>query len=130
MMGGNGIMYCDKCKKDFPHKSTPIEKTTVDVEGDVLLLYYFTCPHCNAVYRVLLVEETRYRELVDDLTATQRRIYTQQGKGKPMLMHKLQNMDSKKQKRIENYASRISQKYPGSFVLATKNDQHNVVYIP
>lgn len=101
--------------------------------GNVLLLDYFTCPFCNAVYKALFVEESKYRELVDDLQSVIGRIRCQQGKGNPMLIEKLQKMAFIKQNRIRTYVESVSKKYPGSFImLATENNQQRecVMYLP
>lgn len=118
------IIYCDECKREFEYRSIQIKETSVEIDGNVLLLDYFTCPFCNAVYKVLLVEEAKYRELVDDLVSVQKRIRRQNGKGNLMLMQKLQDMVQKKQERIKAYVDGISNQYPGSFILATKNNQN------
>lgn len=127
------IVYCDKCQKEFAYQSIQIKETSVEIAGNVLLLDYFTCPFCNAVYKVLFVEEAKYRELVDDLTSMRKRIRRQNGKGNPMLLYKLQNMALMKQNRIKAYVDSISKKYPGSFVmLATENNQQgeHIMYLP
>lgn len=131
-MDNHKIVYCDKCGKEFEYQSIQIKECSVEVEGNVLLLDYFTCPFCNTVYKVLFVEETKYRELVDDLLLVQKRIYRQKGKGNPMLLEKLQNIAAKKQMRIRTYVNGISKQYPGSFMLATENNQdgQQIIYLP
>lgn len=127
------VIWCNECKKEFLYQSIQIKKTSVEIADKVLLLDYFTCPFCNTVYKILLVEEARYRELVDDIVLIQRRICQQKERGNLMLMQKLQNMALKKQKRIKNYVDSIGKKYPGSFVLlATENNQQreHVIYLP
>lgn len=129
----NKIVYCDKCKKEFAYQSIQIKETSVEIAGDVLLLDYFTCPFCNAVYKVLLVEGSKYRELVDDLMSMKKRIRRRHGKGNPMLIEKLQKMALIKQNHIKAYVESVSRKYSGSFiVLATENNQQgeHIIYLP
>ena len=129
----NKIVCCDKCKKEFAYQSIQIKETSVEIAGDVLLLDYFTCPYCNSVYKVLFVEESKYRELVEDLMSMEKRIRRQKGKGNPMLIEKLQKMALIKQNRIKAYVESVSKKYPGSFiVLATENNQQgeHIMYLP
>lgn len=129
----NKIVCCDKCKKEFAYQSIQIKETSVEIAGDVLLLDYFTCPYCNSVYKVLFVEESKYRELVEDLMSMEKRIRRQKGKGNPMLIEKLQKMALVKKNRIKDYVDGISKKYPGSFVLlATENNQQgeHIMYLP
>lgn len=129
----NKIVCCDKCKKEFAYQSIQIKETSVEIAGDVLFLDYFTCPYCNSVYKVLLVEESKYRELVEDLMSMEKRIRRQKGKGNPMLIEKLQKMALIKQNRIKAYVESVSKKYPGSFiVLATENNQQgeHIMYLP
>lgn len=127
------FVVCDKCKKEFAYQSIQIKKTSVEIADDVLLLDYFTCPLCDAVHKVLFVEEAKYRELVDDLMAIVKRIRRQHGKGNPMLVQKLHKMAFVKKNRIKIYVEGVSKKYPGSFVvLATENNQQGeyIVYLP
>lgn len=133
MTGPEKIVACDKCKKEFAYQSIQIKETSVEIEGDVLLLDYFTCPFCNSAYKVLLVEESKYRELVDDLMSMEKRIRCQHRKSNPMLVEKLQKMALIKQNRIKAYVESVSRKYPGSFiVLATENNQQgeHIMYLP
>lgn len=134
MMGAdNMVIECDQCKKEFLIQSVEIKETSVEIEGKSLLLDYFVCPHCRAVYKVLLVEEAKYRELVDDLMAMEKRIRRRYGKKNVMLAQKLQSMALVKQNRIKAYVESVSKKYPGSFVvLATENNQQReqVKYLP
>lgn len=126
------IVCCDKCKKEFTYQSIQIKETSVEIAGDVLLLDYFICPYCNSVYKVLFVEESKYRELVEDLMLMEKRIRRQKGKGNPMLTEKLQKMALVKKNRIEDYVNGISKKYPGSFAVATENNQQgeHIAYLP
>lgn len=130
MMDADKVIYCDKCGKEFLHRSVEIKETSVEVKGNVLLLDYFTCPFCSAVYKVLFVEEAQYRELVDDLLSMEKRIRRQHSKGNPMLVQKLQNMALKKKGRIKAYVDGVSKQYPGSFELATENNQQHIIYLP
>lgn len=126
------IVCCDKCKKEFAYQSIQIKETSVEIAGDVLLLNYFTCPYCNSVYKVLFVEESKYRELVEDLMSMEKRIRRQKGKGNPMLIEKLQKMALTKKNRIQAYVESVSKKYPGSFAVATENNQQgeHILYLP
>lgn len=132
MMASEKIVYCDECKKEFAYQSIQIKETSVEIAGDVLLLDYYTCPFCNAVYKVLFVEEVKYRELLDDYISTEKRIRRQQGKDNPMPLQKLQKMAFRKRGRIRAYVEGVSKKYPGSFVLATENNQQgeHIMYLP
>lgn len=133
MIDRTKIIVCDKCKNEFAYQSIHIKESSIEVLGKVLLLDYFTCPFCNAVYKVLFVEESKYRELVDDLVRIEMRIANQRGKGNPMLIDKLQNMAMAKRNRINVYIESMNKKYPGSFmVLATENNQMGeyVIYLP
>lgn len=126
------IIYCDECKKEFAYQSIQIKETSVEIASDVLLLNYFTCPFCNTVYKVLLVEEARYRELIDDLLKVKKRIRCQHGKNNLVIMQNLQNMALRKQERIKAYIDSISEKYPGSFIVVNGDNQQeeHIVYLP
>lgn len=125
-----GYIICDCCKNEFLCGSTNIGWEEVVIGGKALSLTYFVCPYCNTVYRVLLVEEKKYRELVNDIVKTRDRIKNQQGKGNPALLENLQNALEKKKKRIRRYVDIINRRYPGTFILASENNQSKIVYLP
>lgn len=131
-MSPDNIITCDKCNTDFLVSSVKIEERSVEINGTVLLLNYFTCPSCKAVYRVLLVDEVHYRELVDDLVSTKKRIRRLQGKGNAFQLGSLQKMAARKAERIQQYVQSMNKKYPGTFtLLASKNNQQDEIkYLP
>lgn len=125
------VIVCDKCGAEFFIKSVTIEECSVEICGDKLLLDYFVCPKCNQIYKVLLVEEQRYRELVDDLTQTIKRIRRYKGKGNVQMLNQLQKMAFRKQGRIQSYVEMMDNKYIGTFTfVASENNQKEIIYLP
>lgn len=131
-MSPDNIITCDKCNTDFLVSSVKIEERSVEIGGTVLLLNYFTCPSCKTVYRVLLVDEAHYRELVDDLVSTKKRIRRLQGKGNAFQLGSLQKMAARKAERIQQYVQSMNKKYPGTFTLlaSENNQQDEIKYLP
>lgn len=131
-MSPDNIITCDKCNTDFLVSSVKIEERSVEINGTVLLLNYFTCPSCKIVYRVLLVDEVHYRELVDDLVSTKKRIRRLQGKGNAFQLGSLQKMAARKAERIQQYVQSMNKKYPGTFTLlaSENNQQDEIKYLP
>lgn len=126
---GEKVIVCDKCSAKFFVKSAKIEECSVEIEGNRLLLNYFTCPECNQIYRVLLVEEQKYRELVDDLLSIKNRIRRLKGKGNVQMLDKLQKMALIKKNRIQSYVSNMNHKYGGTFTfVASGNNQKEIKY--
>lgn len=128
---GEKIIVCDECSAEFLTKSVKIEECSVEINGNKLLLDYFTCPKCNQIYKVLLVEEQKYRELVDDLLSTEKRIRRLHGKGNEQMLTRLQNMALTKKKRIQSYVGVMNEKYSGTFTFtASENNQKEITYLP
>lgn len=128
---GEKIIVCDECSAEFLVKSVKIEECSVEIGGERLLLDYFTCPKCNQIYKVLLVEEQKYRELVDDLLSTEKRIRRLKGKGNEQMLARLQNMALTKKKRIQSYVGVMNEKYSGTFTFtASENNQKEITYLP
>lgn len=128
---GEKIIVCDECSAEFLVKSVKIEECSVEIGGERLLLDYFTCPKCNQIYKVLLVDEQKYRELVDDLLSTEKRIRKLKGKGNEQMLARLQNMALTKKKRIQNYVGAMNEKYSGTFTfMASENNQKEITYLP
>lgn len=130
-MIGDAMLLCDKCSAEFLVESVQIQECSVEIGGERLLLNYFTCPECNQIYKVLLVEESAYRELVDDLTSMEKRIRRRYGKRNAMLALKLQSMALIKKDRIQSYVERMNTKYSGTFTFkASENNQKEIIYLP
>jgi len=128
---GEKIIVCDECSAEFLVKSVKIEECSVEIGGERLLLDYFTCPKCNQIYKVLLVEEQKYRELVDDLLSTEKRIRRLKGKGNKQMLARLQNMALTKKKRIQSYVGVMNEKYSRTFTfMASENNQKEITYLP
>lgn len=128
---GEKVIVCDKCSAEFLTKSVQIQECSVEIGGEKLLLDYFTCPECNQIYKVLLVEEQKYRELVDDLLSTEKRIRKWKGKGSVQMLEQLQKMALRKKNRVQSYVKAMNTKYSGTFTFkASENNQKEIVYLP
>lgn len=128
---GEKVIVCDKCSAEFLMKSVQIQECSVKISGEKLLLDYFTCPECNKIYKVILVEEQKYRELVDDLLSTEKRIRKWKGKGNVQMLEQLQKMTLRKKNRVQSYVKAINTKYSGTFTFkASENNQKEIVYLP
>lgn len=128
---GEKVIVCDKCSAEFLMKSVQIQECSVEIGGEKLLLNYFTCPECNEIYKVLLVEEQKYRELVDDLLSTEKRIRRWKGKTNVQMLDQLQKMALRKKNRIQSYVKQMNTKYGGTFTFkASENNQKEIVYLP
>lgn len=126
---GEGVIVCDKCSAVFLIKSVKIEECSVRIEGKQLLLDYFVCPECNQIYKVFLVEEQKYRKLVDDLLSIEKRIQKCNGSRNVYLLTRLQNMALVKKNKIQSYVNNMNQKYDGTFTFVSKNNQKEIVYL-
>lgn len=110
------IVVCDRCSAEFFVKSVKIDKCSVEVEGKQLMFTYFQCPECKKVYRILLVDEQKYCELVDDLSSLERRMRKCKGNHNPYAFERLQNMAAIKKSKIQEYVNAMHNKYPYQFV--------------
>lgn len=128
---GKKVIVCDKCSAEFLMRSVQIQECSVEIGGEKLLLDYFVCPKCNEIYKVLLVEEKKYRELVNDLLSTTKRIRKWQGKGNVQMLERLRKMATRKKNRLQSYTNQMNAKYGGTFTFkASENNQKEIVYLP
>ena len=112
--------------------SVNIEKTTVDIDGQVLKLVYFACPKCNKIYRIIL-KDKRYEELAEDLVRTKNRIRKNHGSNNFEFASVLDTMVRKKHERLRNYIDRLNKQFPGTFTfVVSENNQEDkfIKYLP
>lgn len=127
------VMVCDKCNAEFPIASVNINECSVEVDGKSLLLTYFVCPECEAIYKVLFVDENTYRKLLYDFLGVKKRIHKLQGKGNPQLIERLQEVAQVKMNRTKEYVIKMNKQYSGTFTFeaSVNNPEEKVVkYVP
>lgn len=126
---GEKVIVCDKCSAEFFVKSVKIEKCSVEMNGKTLFLNYFVCPKCNQIYKVLLVEEQKYYELINDLLLIEKRMQKLNGKLNVQMLERLQKIAQIKKDKIKSYVNKMNHKYDGTFTFATsKNNQKEIIY--
>lgn len=124
-------VICDECKSVFLYGSINIDKCYVDCNGTMLHLTYYMCPVCGAVYKILLVDGKKYRDLIADYVNTRKRIERQRGKENEQLLQQLVSMAHIKQRRIREYVKEVNKKFPGTFQLvASENNEPVMIYVP
>lgn len=118
------ISYCDKCGKEF---EISLRSSSITVKDKHLLVSYFVCPHCNTVYRVMVVEKARYDELVEDLEKAKKRMVKSKGVIYP---ENLRISVDRKAERLKRYVEAMNRKYPGRLLASENNKREEIVYIP
>lgn len=128
---GKKVIACDKCSAEFLIESVHIQECRLEIRGEKLLLKYFICPACNKIYKVFLVNEQKYQEMVDDLLLTKEAIRRLQGKGDIYTLYRLQKTASDIKRKIQSHVSSNNTKYDGTFTFAaSKNNQKEIIYLP
>lgn len=124
-------VYCDDCKTEFVVDPDIIKQATVTLDGQALVLVYFTCPKCSRIYRITLKDE-RYEELRVDLEKTRKRIRRNHGSSNVEFASTLSTMVQRKQQRLRDYTTKLNGKYPGTFVFAVSENGEDkfIKYLP
>ena len=131
-MNKNSIILCDECKHEFFLNTVTIESAEVKINNQQLTLIYFTCPKCNKVYRVSLIDE-RYNELKEDLEKTKKRIRRNHGSNNEEMARMLNQMVYKKLERLRNHVDKLDKMFPGAFTLVVPENNHeekSIKYLP
>ena len=126
------IIYCDECKHEFFLESVNIENAEVKINNQQLTLIYFTCPKCNKLYRVSLVD-ARYFELREDLEKTKKRIRRNHGSNNEEMHRMLNQMVNRKLERLRSHTDKLNKKFPGTFTLVVSENNHqekSIKYLP
>lgn len=125
-------LVCDVCKHEFSLKTVNIQNAEVKINDQLLILIYFTCPKCNKIYRVLLAD-TRYFELKEDLERTKKRIRRNHGSNNEDTARVLSQMISKKLERLKNHTDKLNKMFPGTFTFMVSENNHkekSIKYLP
>lgn len=128
----NAKVFCDECKAEFSLNSVNIQNATIDIGGQNLTLAYFTCPKCNKIYRVSIMD-ARYFELREDLEKTKKRIRRNHGSNNDKLASVLNQMVNRKLERLRNHTDKLNKMFPGTFTFVVSENNHeekHIKYLP
>lgn len=89
---------CTECKHEFFLETMNIQNAEVKINNQRLTLIYFTCPKCNKLYRVSLVD-ARYFKLKEDLDKAKKRIRRNYGSNNEEMHRMLNQIVNKKLER-------------------------------
>ena len=125
-------VICNKCEHEFLLNSVVIKEAKVEINNRQLTLIYFTCPKCNEIYRVSLVD-ARYFELKEDIEKTKKRIRKNHGSNNEEMARMLNQMVNKKLERLRIHTDKLNKMFPGTFTfVASENNQeeNHIKYLP
>lgn len=128
----NATVRCDKCNHEFSLNTVKIEQAEVKINDQQLTLIYFTCPKCNKLYRVSLVD-TRYFELKEDLEKIKKRIRRNHGSNNDELARALNQMVNRKLERLRNHVDKLNKMFQGTFTFVVSENNHeekHIKYLP
>ena len=128
----NAKVFCDECKVEFSLNTVNIQSATIDIGGQNLTLAYFTCPKCNKIYRVSIMD-ARYFELREDLEKTKKRIRRNHGSNNDELARVLNQMVNRKLERLRNHTDKLNKMFPGTFTFVASENNHeekSIKYLP
>ncbi len=125
------VIFCDECKHEFLMSAVNINEQAICIEKQQLTLIYFTCPKCNKIYKVCLMDD-KSKELKEDLEKTKKRIRRNRGSNNVEMASMLNNMVLKKQDRLKSYMNKLNGNYKGTFTYAASenNEQDKIIYLP
>ena len=126
------IIVCDECKHEFYLDAVGIHEAIVELNGVPVTLAYFTCPKCNRIYRISILDG-RYYELVEDLEKTKKRIRKNHGSNNQEMARMLNSMVFKKKQRLEEYVDKVNKMFPGTFTFVASENNHKeqtIKYLP
>lgn len=129
-MSQEKTITCNECGFEWPLNAVQIQEERIEIENEKLRLSFFTCPKCNKIYRVALMD-ARYDELVEDFEKTKKRIRRNHGSNTQELARVLTNAANKKLERLRNHVDKSTAKYPGTFTyVVSENKRKELVYLP
>ena len=123
---------CVECKHEFFLETVNIQNAEVKINNQRLTLIYFTCPKCNKLYRVSLVD-ARYFKLKEDLDKAKKRIRRNYGSNNEEMHRMLNQIVNKKLERLRNHTDKLNEKFKGTFTLVVSGNNHEekiIKYLP
>lgn len=108
---------CDKCNKGFFLRSEDIKEANIEIKGQKLVISFFVCPRCNAVYKIL-IKDSMLISLMNDFQLTQQRAARLLSKGEEDKARDMQVRASKKHHRAKAYSEKLSKMFTGEFEMS------------
>lgn len=131
-MNKDMLIKCDECKSEFFLKAVNIENAEVKVNDQQLTLIYFTCPKCNKIYRVSLVD-ARYFVLKEDLENAKKRMRRNHGSNNENMARMLNQVTNRKLERLRSHTDKLNKMFPGTFTFVVSGNNHeekSIKYLP
>ena len=131
-MSQEKTITCNECGFEWPLNAVQIQEEQIKIENEKLRLSFFTCPKCNKIYRVALMD-ARYDELKMDLEKTKKRIRRNHGSNNQEMARMLNSMVFKKKQRLEEYVDKVNKMFPGTFTFVASENNHKeqtIKYLP
>lgn len=131
-MSDAAAIVCDKCNAEFHAESITIDKRIVKINGKDILIEYFACPVCNAVYVVLLADERKYSRFEIEMESLRRRMAAHKMRHNDYIFAQLQSVANVKIKKIKMHCIAMKNKYNGTFTFCELDDgnKKDIIYIP
>ena len=131
-MTNNQVIFCDECKHEFLLNAVNIQEQGICINKQQLLLVYFTCPKCNKIYRVCLMDD-KSKELKEDLEKAKKRVRRNRGSNNVEMASVLNNMILRKQNRLKDYMKKLNDSFKGTFTYAASENNvqdKTIIYLP
>lgn len=128
----NAKVFCNDCEKEIFMSTVNIKETAININGQDLILVYFTCPSCDKIYRVTL-KDKKYEELFTDLENHKARMRRNNGGGNEEFASMLVSMANKKHERLRRHVEALNKKFSGTFTFVTSENNHEekiLKYLP
>lgn len=109
-------IQCDECKKTFPMEASIFKNSkNANENGETMDVTYFTCPHCNKVYVVLIMDnEARRRKKRYDASV---KMLDNYAKLKKVLPETVKKQFEQTRAEYNEYVKFLKEKYGQHFTL-------------
>lgn len=122
-------VYCEQCGYTYSIDltSADIKKSTLNMSGREVNVFWFNCPRCGD-YKIVNVEDENIMSLRDDFERCKARFRKYVKIGDERLMQNTQNAVNRKHKRLSDAVDKVIDEVYNGFTVAT--DGTNTLLVP
>jgi ssDNA-binding Zn-finger/Zn-ribbon topoisomerase 1 len=107
------LVVCDDCQGEFILTQESIKTDSLEAKGEIIQITYFTCPHCNKLYKIK-IDSIKTLQALKVYEMQMNLVTTKLQKGKVVTEANMNRLEKAKKNLAKEYG-KLDELFSGSF---------------